>query len=235
MATQLVLGGLTIEVIRKDIKNIHLSVLPPMGAVRIAAPQRMRLDAIRLFAIAKLPWIRKHQRKLQAQERESPRDYVERESHYLWGRRYLLRIIETNEAPLIEVRHRSIVMQVRPGTTQDRRAELLHGWYRDQIRQVVPDFLEKWQPLLRVKANRVFVQRMKTKWGSANPVRRTIRLNSELAKKPQDCLEYVVLHELSHFLVPKHDKRFLNLLDGHMPNWRHIRHQLNTGQLPSLR
>ena len=234
MTTQLELGGLVIEVIRKDIKNIHLSVLPPQGAVRIAAPQRMRLEAIRLFVIAKLPWIRERQRNLQAQEREIPRDYVERESHYLWGRRYLLRIVESNETPLIQVRHRSIVMQVRPGTTLDRRAKFLHGWYRDQIRNAVPELLKKWQPLLRVKANRVFVQRMKTKWGSANPVRRTIRLNSELAKKPQDCLEYVVLNELSHFLVPKHDKRFLALLDGHMPNWRHIRHQLNSGQLPSL-
>lgn len=231
MATQMQLGTITVDVIRKDIKNVHLSVLPPNGAVRIAAPKRMNMDAIRLFAISKLPWIKKHQKKLQDQVREPAPDYVDRESHYLWGRRYLLKIVEHDGAAKIDLQHKAIVLSVRPSTSKDKREALLEAWYREQLRAALPTILQKWQPLLKVTAKRVFVQRMKTRWGSANPRRHFIRLNTDLAKKPPECLEYVVLHELSHFLAPRHDARFIALLDQNMPHWRSIRDGLNQGPL----
>jgi len=231
MTTQLQLGAIVVEVIKKDIKNVHLSVLPPNGSVRIAAPRRMNMDAIRLFAISKLPWIKRHQKKLRDQEREPPRDYVDRESHYLWGKRYLLKIVEQDGAASIDVQHKTILMKVRPSTSKEKREALLGAWYRKQLRDALPAVLNKWQPLLKVSAKRVFVQQMKTKWGSANPQRRFIRLNTDLAKRTPECLEYVVLHELSHFIAPRHDKRFLALLDQHLPHWRAIRMQLNEGPL----
>jgi predicted metal-dependent hydrolase len=231
MTTHLKLGAIMVEVIKKDIKNVHLSVHPPNGAVRIAAPRRMNMDAIRLFAISKLPWIKRHQKKLRVQERETPRDYVDRESHYLWGKRYLLKIVEQEGAADIDLRHTTIVMRVRNSTSKEKRGAMLDAWYREQIRAALPAMLDKWQPLLKVAAKRVFVQRMKTKWGSANPQRHFIRLNTDLAKKAPECLEYVVLHELSHFLSPRHDQRFLALLDQHLPHWRAIRTQMNEGPL----
>lgn len=225
--TQLQLGNIVIEVTHKDIKNVHLSVHPPAGAVTIAAPRSMKLETIRLFAISKLAWIKQRQVKFAAQAREAPREYIERERHYVWGRRYLLRVVEHDAPPLVELKHRSLLLRVRPGTSVERRSEILECWYRDQIKAALPDMLDKWQPLLRVSVSRAFVQRMKTKWGSSNPSRRNIRLNTELAKKPRDCLEYVVLHELSHFLSPHHDKRFISLLDTHLPHWRSLRQKLN--------
>jgi predicted metal-dependent hydrolase len=235
MVTQLQLGSLVVEVIKKDIKNVHLSVHPPTGAVRIAAPKRMKMDAIRLFAISKLAWIKKHQQRLRAQEREPIPDYIDRESHYLWGKRYLLKVVQRDGPVSIDVQHRTIVLHVRTSTSREKRAAYLEAWYREQLRAALPALLNKWHPLLKVTAERVFVQRMKTKWGSANPVRHTIRLNTHLAKKPLECLDYVVLHELAHFIAPRHDERFIALLDMHMPHWKTIRAQLNHSPLQSER
>lgn len=228
---RLQLGDVVIDVSRKDIKNIHLSVHPPAGSVTIAAPEHMKLETIRLFAISKLPWIRDRRRKLCAQARETPREYIERETHYVWGKRYLLRVIEHDAPPAVELKHRTVVLRLRPNSPTERRKEILEGWYRDQVKNALPAILAKWQPLLRVKADRAFVRRMKTKWGSSNPDRRTVRLNTELARKHPECLEYVVLHELSHFVSRRHDKRFIALLDEHLPHWRTIRDTLNTGPL----
>ncbi len=231
--TQLQLGNIVIEVTHKDIKNVHLSVHPPAGSVTIAAPRRMKLETIRLFAISKLAWIKQRQVKFAAQAREAPREYIERETHYVWGKRYLLHVIEHDAPPLVELKHRTLKLFVRSGTATERRKEILEGWYREQIKAVLPEILSKWEPLLRVTANRTFVQRMKTKWGSSNPARRSIRLNTELAKKLPEYLEYVVLHELSHFLSPRHDRRFIALLDAHLPQWRSIRARLNASPVGS--
>jgi predicted metal-dependent hydrolase len=229
--TLLQLGDIKVEVTRKDIKNVHLSVLPPSGAVRIAAPRRMKLDAIRLFAISKLPWIRQRQKKLQSQEREPPRDYVDRESHYVWGKRYLLKLVPTDARPAVVLKHKTLELHARDSLSVEQRATLVEAWYREQVKAALPGVMEKWQDLLRVKVNRTFVQRMKTKWGSANPERRNIRLNTDLARKPLECLEYVVLHELSHFISARHDRRFIALLDQHLPHWRTIRADLNAAPL----
>ena len=227
MVSQVKLGDIEVDVVLKDIKNVHLSVHPPTGRVRIAAPKRMRVDAIRVFAISKLDWIKQQQTKLRAQERETPRDYVDRESHYVWGRRYLLTVSERDEPPSIELKHSRMLLRVRPGTDKDKRGALVEEWYREQLREAVPALLTRWQPLLGVRVERFFVQRMKTKWGSCNHKAGTIRLNTELAKKPAECLEYIVLHELVHLVEPTHNARFVALMDQFMPKWQFHRQVLN--------
>jgi predicted metal-dependent hydrolase len=221
------MGDFEVEVIRKDIKNIHLSVLPPEGRVRMSAPEHMKLDTLRVYAVSRLQWIRKQQGKLRAQERETPRDYVERESHYLWGKRYLLKVIEKDEPPKVERTHRHLILQVRPGATQEKREKVLARWHRDQLKEAVLPLIAKWEPILGVKVERFFIQHMKTKWGGCSPERRTIRLNSELAKKPPECLEYLVVHEMVHLLEPTHNERFVALMDRFMSNWRTRRDTLN--------
>jgi len=221
------LGELHAEVIRKAIKHVHLSVLPPAGKVRVAAPQSMPLETIRLFVISKLPWIRTQQRKLQAQERETPREYLSKESHYLWGKRYLLELSFADAAPIVSLTPRKLKLQVRPGADAAQCEEVLDAWYRQQIRDALPTLLAKWEPLLGVKTSRVFVQRMKTKWGSCTPESGYIRLNTDLAKKPPECLEYIVVHELVHLREPTHNERFSALMDLYLPNWHHLRAQLN--------
>jgi predicted metal-dependent hydrolase len=227
------LGSIPIQIVRKDIKNVHLSVLPPNGAVRMSVPRRMTDAAVRAFAISKLAWIKQNQKRLVAQEREPPREFLDRESHYVWGRRYLLKLVETQGAPFVTLKHRTLVLHARPDLSTERRQEILASWYREQLRAALPPVIAKWERLLGVRVERVFVQQMKTKWGSANPKRRTIRLNTELAKKPAEHLDYVVLHEMAHFISPRHDDRFRNVLDQHMSNWSSIRGELNTGQLSS--
>lgn len=227
MAVQLDLGGLCIDVVKKSIKNVHLSVYPPSGKVRITAPLYMELDTIRVFAISKLAWIKSQQRKMQAQEREAPREYLDRESHYLWGKRYLLSIVEKDAAPAVELQHSKLLLQLRPDTDDQRRQDILDAWYREQIKTAVPALIAKWEPLMGVTVKRIFVQRMKTKWGSCNPLAGTIRLNTDLAKKPPDCLEYIVVHELAHLLEPTHNARFMALMELFMPKWRHLKDELN--------
>lgn len=228
MNSRLQIGELEVEVLRKDIKNVHLSVLPPTGKVRISAPAHMKLDTLRVYALSRLQWIRTQQRKIRSQERETPRDYSERESHYLWGRRYLLTIVEEEAPPKVERTHRHLILQVRPGATSEKRGEVLAAWYRDQLREAVPPLIARWEPILGVKVEKVFIQHMKTKWGGCNPRRGTIRLNTELAKKPPECLEYLVVHEMVHFLEPTHNERFIALMDRFMPNWRGRRNLLNS-------
>jgi predicted metal-dependent hydrolase len=227
MGSQIKLGDIPVDVVLKAIKNVHLSVHPPTGRVRLAAPKRMSIDTIRVFAISKLGWIKQQQTKLREQERETPRQYVDRESHYVWGKRYLLTVSESDEPPSVELKHSRMVLRMRPGTDECRRQALMEAWYREQIRQTVPLLLARWQPLMGVRVERFFVQRMKTKWGSCNHKARTIRLNTELAKKPAECLEYVVVHELVHLLEPTHNAPFVALMDRFMSKWQFHRQVLN--------
>ena len=227
MMTTIELGEIAVEVVKKNIKNIHLSVHPPTGRVRISAPLRMNLETIRVFAISKLGWIKQHQKKLREQERETPREYLDRESHYVWGKRYLLKIIEHNAAPEVELKHSTMLLRIRPGSDDVKMEAVLDAWYRQQLKEAVPPLIAKWKPLMGVKVERFFVQRMKTKWGSCNHKARTIRLNTELAKKPPECLEYIVVHELVHLLEPTHNARFVALMDRFMPKWQFHRQVLN--------
>ncbi len=227
MVSQIKLGDIAVDVVLKDIKNVHLSVYPPTGRVRISAPKRMSIDTIRVFAISKLDWIKQQQTKLREQERETPREYLDRESHYVWGKRYLLTVSESDEPASIELNHSRMLLMVRPGTGEDKRQALVEAWYREQLKEAVPSLLARWQLLLGVRAERFFVQRMKTKWGSCNHMACTIRLNTELAKKPEECLEYVLVHELIHLLEPTHNARFVALMDRFMPKWEFYREMLN--------
>lgn len=233
MASELRLGDITVDVILKDIKNVHLSVYPPTGRVRIAAPRSMTLETIRLFAISKLGWIKRQQRRQREQDRETPREYIERESHYLWGRRYLLRIVEDAPRGYVALSHRHIELGVTAGADGEKRQAVLDGWYREELRAAARERVSFWEDRLGVKVDRLFIQRMKTKWGGSSPERGTIRLNLELVKKDAECLDYVVLHEMAHFIVPNHSEGFVALLDRHMPNWRTVRKHLNDLPLPA--
>jgi predicted metal-dependent hydrolase len=227
MIEQLNLGEISVDVVFKDIKNVHLSVYPPTGRVRISAPERMKIDTIRIFAISKLEWIKRQQTKLLGQERETPREYLERESHYLWGRRYLLRVLEVDAIPGVELAPRTMILRVRPKANEERKEAIVAQFYREQIRAAVPSLIAKWTALIGLKVERLYVQQMKTKWGSCNPRARAIRLNTDLAKKPKHCLEYILVHELVHFLEPHHGKRFVRLMDKFMPQWRLHKQELN--------
>lgn len=228
---QIEISGFPVEVVFKDIKNIHLSVHPPTGRVRISAPARLSIDVIRVYAISKLAWIKKQQVKFQNQERETKREYLDRESHYVWGRRYLLTVNETNQVPVVELRHNQMLLTVRPGSGMDKREAVVSAWYRDELRDAVAPLVEKWELQLGVKANRIIVRRMKTKWGSCNPHTRNIHLNTELAKKPRECLEYVVVHELIHLLEGHHNDNFQIYMNKFLPSWRLLREELNHAPL----
>ena len=230
MPSQIKLGDVTVDVIFKDIKNVHLSVHPPSGRVKISAPTRMSRDTLRVFAISKLDWIRQQQKRLREQDRETPREYLDRESHYVWGKRYLLKLVEADAAPAIELKHSKMILRVRPGTNNEKKQAILEGWYREQIKQAASPLIAKWDRLMQVRVSRFFVQHMKTKWGGCNPATRSVRLNTELARKPRECLEYILVHELAHLLEPTHNARFIALMDRIMPNWQLRRRQLN--QLP---
>lgn len=224
---QLQLGEITVDVVLKDIKNIHLSVYPPTGTVRMSAPSRMSIDTLRVFAISKLDWIKQQQQKLREQARETQREYIDRESHYVWGKRYLLSVVERDQPPTVELQHTHMVLNVRPGTDEIKRQAIVSGWYREQLKQAVPPLVAKWEPLMHVQVERFFVRHMKTKWGSCSPCLRSIRLNTDLAKKPRECLEYIVVHEMVHLLEPTHNAQFIALMDHFMPQWQLYRAELN--------
>jgi predicted metal-dependent hydrolase len=228
---QFQLGEIAVEVVLKDIKNIHLSVYPPAGKVRISAPSRMTLDTVRVFAISKLGWIKQQQEKLRGQERETPREYLDRESHFVWGKRYLLKVTECDATPSVELKHSRMFLRLRPATSSDKKQAVVEAWYREQIRKAVPSLIAKWEPVMGVKVEKFFVQKMKTKWGSCNAASKTIRLNTDLAKKPPQCLEYIVVHEMAHLVVRHHNEQFSSIMDKCLPGWRLLRQMLNNAPL----
>ncbi|MCJ7750819.1 MAG: M48 family metallopeptidase [Armatimonadetes bacterium] len=227
MGEMIHIGDVSIAVTRKDIKNVHLSVHPPDGRVTLVAPLGTRPEVARAYAVSKLGWIRDQQAQLRAQARETPRQFVERESHYVWGRRHLLTVREAEAKPTVQIGHRRIILTVRPGSSTAKRAEVMHEWHKSLLHATVPDLIRTWEPRLGVEVNRYFLQRMKTKWGSCNPRARNIRLNTELVKKPRDLLEYVVVHEMCHLIAPTHSEQFLALLSKRYPSWREARAELN--------
>lgn len=227
MSETITLGEMTIAVFRKEIKHVHLSVHPPDGRVTLSAPTATRLEVARAYAISKLGWIREQQQRLAKQARETPHQYIERESHSLWGRRYLMRVVQRECKPFVTLDHRRITLTVRPGSDANRRAEVMHAWHKSLLHQAVPPLVSKWEQKLGVKVRGYFLQRMKTKWGSCNHRAGHIRLNTELVKKPKDLLEYVIVHEMAHLIEPTHSDRFIALLEEHYPTWREARAELN--------
>jgi hypothetical protein len=227
MTETIQIGEISIRVTKKDIKNVHLSVHPPDGRVTLVTPSATRLDVARAYAISRLGWIRQQQEKLRSQARETPRRFIERESHYLWGRRHLLSIAHRDTKPSVSLDHKRITLTVRPGSDSGKRAEIIHEWHKSLLHKVVPPLIKKWEPTLQVQVTGYFLQRMKTKWGSCNHKAGHIRLNTELVKKPKDLLEYVIVHEMVHLLEPTHSERFIAILQEHYPTWREARAELN--------
>ena len=221
-------SGIRVEVVRKDIKNLHLGVYPPHGRVRIAAPRVVSNEAVRLAVIDKLGWIKRQKAKFAEQPRQSQREMVNGESHYFLGQRYRLRVHELNAPAQAIVRGVArLDLYVRPGTSPEQREAVLLRWHREQLKALIPPLLEKWQPMLGVHVADWGIKKMKTKWGSCNPASRRVWFNLELAKKPVQCLEYIVVHELLHLLERHHNERFSALMETHVPQWRQARELLN--------
>lgn len=227
MSETIRLGEIAIAVTRKDIKHVHLSVHPPSGRVTLVAPAGTRPEVARAYAVSRLGWIRNQQAKLRAQAREPARQYVTRESHYLWGKRYLLSVVEREQKPSVTLDHRRITLTVRPGSDRAKREATIHAWHKGLLHEEVLRLVRKWEPRVKVKVAAYFLQRMKTKWGGCNHEARHIRLNTELVKKPKDLLEYVVVHEMLHLIAPTHSGQFLSLMTKHYPSWREARAELN--------
>jgi predicted metal-dependent hydrolase len=221
------LHGIDIEVVQKRIKNIYLSVCPPTGSVRVSAPKRMTLEMIRVFVTSKFNWIKKQQEKLSTQAREVAKEYVEHESHYFNGKHYLLKVVEENAPPCVRLSHPHIILQIRPNTPQVKRRVILEAWYCEQLKEQVSTLVSQWEKKMGVSVSQVVIRKMKTRWGSCSPARRSIRINLELAKRPLEHIEYIVVHELVHLLEPSHNKRFKGFMDQFLPQWRVYRDELN--------
>jgi len=221
------LGDLIIEVEQKDIKNVHLSVYPPNGRVRIAAPSKMTLDTIRIYAISKLSWIKKQQTKILSQKREAPREYLTKESHFYLGKRYLLKVIELNAVPTVHLTHKNIELYVRPNSSPEKRKEILENWYREQLRMLGTDLIAKWEATMKVKVNELGIKKMKTKWGTCNEEAKRVWLNFELVKKPIECVEYIVVHEMVHLKVRNHNNKFVAYMNHFLPEWKQLKADLN--------
>lgn len=224
--------GITVEIVRKPIKHLHLGVYPPGGRVRVSAPLRVDDEAVRLAIITRLAWIRKRQKAFEEQARQSEREMVTGESHFVWGQRYRLDVRATGGRPGVRVEpsHR-LILEARPDTSPAVRRALLERWYRDALKAEIPGLIAKWEPTIGEPVAEWGVKRMKTKWGSCNPGAKRIWLNLELAKKPPECLEYVIVHEMVHLLEPTHDERFRSVMDQVLPRWRSLRDELNRAPL----
>ena len=220
-----------VEVVRKDIKNLHLGVYPPEGSVRVSAPQHFTDDNVRLAVVSRLSWVKKQQKEFQQQPRQAEREFVSGESHYFQGKRYLLEVIEKQGRHSVYLNGSKMVLQISPDISVEKRALIVNNWYREQLKLVIPQLLEKWQPIIGKSAESWGVKKMKTKWGSCNASAKRIWLNLELAKKPFECLEYILVHELVHLHERHHNDQFKVLMDQFLPNWRISQKVLNKSPL----
>jgi len=228
-SSYLTVAGIDVDVIYKDIKNLHLAVYPPMGRVRVAAPTRLDDDAIRLAVVQRLPWIKQQREQLQSAERQSKREMLAGESHYVWGRRLRLELFTGRSK--VEVRGSRLSISSPVGADAPERRAQLERWYRKQVRDAIPAILDRWQPTIGREVEAWVVQHMRTKWGTCNPERARIIFNIELAKKHPSCLEYIAVHELTHLHERTHNERFISLMDGYLPTWRALRDELNGSTL----
>ena len=230
--SHITVSGIRVSIVRKAIKNLHLGVYPPHGRVRVAAPLAVSDAAVRLAVVGKLGWIKRQQARFAAQPRQSQREMVSGESHYFLGRRYRLRVVEVSGPGRVVLRHRSILeLHVRRDLDATERERVLHHWYRVRLRELIPPLLTKWEAALGVHAAGGGIKKMKTKWGTCSLDAGRIWLNLELAKKPVQCLEYLVVHELAHLIEPHHNDRFASIMDTHLPAWRVCRAELNRAPL----
>ena len=228
---KITIGNIDIDLIRKNIKNIHLSVYPPDGRVRLAVPERMNDEAVRLFATSKLAWITKQRKKFSEQDRQTAREFVSGESHYYFGTRYLLNVVETTGKQHIELRgNKYIDLYVRPESTVEKREKIMSDWYRQSLKKIIPAYIKKWEAIMGVTVNDWGVKLMKTRWGTCNVQDKRIWINLELAKKNPQCLEYIIVHEMVHLLERHHNKKYKAYMDKFLPNWKSIKNELNSFQ-----
>lgn len=227
MTSHLHFDDLTIDLVRKNIKHLYLRVLPPSGAVRISAPRRRDLDTIRRFALSRLEWIKKQQEKIRSKAPQTPLEYIDGESCLVWGERYPLKVIASNRPASVELCEGELLLHVRPGSTSAKRQALVETWYRQKLMQALPPLIARWEPRMGVTVAHCYIRRMRTRWGSCTPRTRSLRFNIELAKKPPRCLEYLVVHEMAHLIEPSHNARFKALMDRFLPDWKHVRKELN--------
>lgn len=232
---QIEVANIEIDVVRKDIKNLHLAVYPPNGRVRIASPLRIDDEAVRLFAISKLSWIKKHQAKFLQQEREKKREFVNGESHYFQGRRYLLNLVPTTGNSKVKIRNGSqLDLYVKKEVFTEQKEKVMNNWYRKELKKLIPDLITKWEQKLGVQVSNWGVKKMRTKWGTCNIEARRIWINLELAKKSKNCLEYIIVHEMVHLLERYHNDRFISHMNHFLPHWRLLRDELNKAPLSHL-
>ncbi len=231
----LTVRGIGVDIVYKDIKHLHIGVYPPLGRVRVAAPERLNDEQVRLAVVQRLSWIKQQQEQLRSTSRQTERQMVTGESHFVWGVRHRLKVVERPGRAHIETDGDRLVLYVPAGTTPDRRREYLDRWYREQLRHAIPALISKWETKLDVAVPSWTLRRMKTKWGSCNRQSRHLWFNLELAKKHPDSLEYIVVHEMTHYFERNHGERFAKLMDGHLPDWRSRRDALNDAPLADER
>jgi predicted metal-dependent hydrolase len=221
-------GNIEALVVRKPIKNLHLSVLPPLGKVRVSAPIAMKDDAIRILLATRLLWIKKQQEKFKTQERQDPREYVSGESHYYWGKRYRLEVIYNDKPSSVSLKGKDkIILSVRPNSDRAKREQVMMDWYRKELRGIANGLIEHWQKTINVRVKEWGIKRMKTRWGTCNQKAGRIWLNLELAKKPEHCLDFIIVHEMTHLLERGHNDRFKAHMDKYIPRWRQYKEELN--------
>ena len=218
----------TIDIVRKDIKNMHLAVYPPNGRIRLSAPEKTDSEMMRLFAISKISWIKKNIKKFVAQPRETPREFISGENHYFQGKRYILNVIEHKGTNKVEIKGtKNINLYIKPNSTKDTKGRILKEWHRTEMKNQIPELITKWENIIGVKSNEWAIKQMRTKWGTCNIEEKRIWLNLELSKKPIICLEYIIVHELVHLLERNHNEKFVSYINQFMPKWRIHRDELN--------
>jgi predicted metal-dependent hydrolase len=229
---QITVHGLVVDVVRKDIKNLHLAVYPPAGRIRVAAPLQVNDEAVRLLIISRLAWIKRQQAKFEGQERQSAREIVSGESHYYQGNRFLLNVIYHKGSPAVIIRNnKTMELYVRPGSDTAQRERAMITWYRQRLKEEIAPLIAKWEADIGVKVAQWGVKQMKTKWGTCNIEAQRIWLNLELIKKPVNCLEYIIVHEMLHLLERHHNERFVTYMNSFMPLWQYYREELNRAPL----
>ena len=222
------ISNISCEVEWKSIKNIHLTVYPPEGRVHVSAPKRMSKENVRLFLLTKLPWLKAQLKDLSSVERQSSRQYVSGEDHYFMGQRYRLKLQLADAAPKVYIENNNfMVLQVRPGSDVERKAEVMYDWYRQQLRETLDKLIPMWEERMAVKSTGYKIQRMKTEWGSCNHRTRHLLFNSELAKKPLRCIEFIVVHELNHINHRLHDAMFVDDMNKFLPDWEKRKKELD--------
>lgn len=227
--TILTINDIEIQVTKKNIKNIHLSIHPPNGEVRISAPKKMTDDTIRIFALSKISWIKKHQSKFENQERIPELEYISGENHYYFGQLYILNVIyQSSNRAKVEIRNKNYIdLYVKEGTNKEKRRNVMKEWYRKELKKAIPSMIEKWEKVMGVTVEEWGIKQMKTRWGTCNPKAKRVWLNLELVKKPYHCLEYIIVHEMAHLIERGHGERFKAIMDKYYPNWRDINKELN--------